>query len=439
MLETTINTRDDSTPPLGSAGLSLRWLFPDATRPPVPLRQNCRIGRDPQCLVLIDGPGVSRQHAEIALEDDGFVLRDLGSTNGTYLNAQSITQAVLEPGALLRIGNWVGLFERGPSRMGAALSELAPGLWGGPELAAVMDPARRAAATDLPIVIVGETGTGKEVAARAIHGWSGRSGPFSAINCAALPEQLVEGELFGYRRGAFTGAERNHPGYFRSAQRGTLLLDEVIDLGLATQAKLLRVLQERELVPLGESVPVPIDVRIVVAAQMPLSAAVAAGRFREDLAMRLSGLELPLPPLRARVGDIPALFLRFLGRDANAAVRAVEGKLIESLCSYPWSGNVRQLELLARRLIALHAAEPVLLRSHLPAEMQTRPAPTPSAPPGEETQRDRELTQLAALLEKHQGNMSRACTEMNISRARGYRLLGGMSVEQLLAQRAGGR
>lgn len=439
MLEPTINTRDESTPPAGPAQLVLRWLFPDAARPPVPLLQGCRIGRDPECLVLIDGPGVSRQHAEIAVEGEGFVLRDLDSTNGTYLNARRVTRAALEAGSIIRIGSWVGLFEAGPSRAVATPSELAPGLWGGPVLASVMEPARRVAGTDLPIVILGETGTGKELAARAIHLWSGRSGPFSAINCAALPEQLVEGELFGYRRGAFTGADRNHLGYFRGAQHGTLLLDEVNELGLATQAKLLRVLQERELVPLGESVPVRIDVRIVVAAQASLAAAVAAGRFREDLFMRLSGLELPLPPLRARVSDIPPLFLRFLEREASGAVPALEGKLVESLCAYPWPGNVRQLELLARRMIALHAAEPVLLKSHLPPEVQAPAPAVPSVPPGEETERERELMQLAALIEKHQGNMSRACTEMNISRARGYRLLGGMSVEQLLAKRAGTR
>jgi transcriptional regulator with PAS, ATPase and Fis domain len=218
-----------------------------------------------------------------------------------------------------------------------------------------------------------------------------------------------------------------------------LLLDEVNELGLATQAKLLRVLQERELVPLGESLPVRIDVRIVVAAQSPLAMAVAAGRFREDLYMRLSGLELTLPPLRARVSDIPPLFLRFLERESSGAVPALEGKLIESLCSYPWPGNVRQLELLTRRLIALHGAEPALLRSHLPPDLQAPPPAPPSAPLGEETERERELMQLAALIEKHQGNMSRACIEMNISRARGYRLLGGMSVEQLLAKRASAR
>jgi DNA-binding NtrC family response regulator len=439
MLESTINTENASPPPTGPAPLVLRWLFPDVDRPAVPLRQGCRIGRDPQCLVLIDGPGVSRQHAELALEGERFVLRDLGSTNGTYLNGQRIAQAAIEPGAIVRIGNWVGAFELGPSRAVTGLSELAPGLWGGSLLASVMDPARRAAGTDLPIVLVGETGTGKEVAARAIHGWSGRPGPFSAINCAALPEQLVEAELFGYRRGAFTGADRNHLGYFRGAQHGTLLLDEVNELGLATQAKLLRVLQERELVPLGESLPVRIDVRIVVAAQSPLAMAVAAGRFREDLYMRLSGLELTLPPLRARVSDIPPLFLRFLERESSGAAPALEGKLIESLCSYPWPGNVRQLELLTRRLIALHGAEPALLRSHLPPDLQAPPPAPPSAPLGEETERERELMQLAALIEKHQGNMSRACVEMNISRARGYRLLGGMSVEQLLAKRANTR
>jgi hypothetical protein len=378
MLESTLNSENEPTPRAGPAGLVLRWLFPDGERPSVPLRQGCRIGRDPECLVLIDGPGVSRQHAEIVFRGPGFALRDLGSTNGTYLNGQRIAEAAIEPGAIVRIGNWVGSFELGPRRASSVVSELAPGLWGGSVLAEVLEPARRVAGSDLPIVIVGETGTGKEIAARAIHGWSGRKGPFSAINCAALPQHLVEGELFGYRRGAFTGAERNHLGYFRAAQHGTLLLDEVNELALATQAKLLRVLQERELVPLGESQPVRIDVRIVVVGQASLAGAVHAGTFREDLYMRVSGLELTLPPLRARVSDIPSLFLHLLQRESSAPGPAVEGKLIESLCLQPWPGNVRQ-PCTAQSPSSCAATFRPSCRCHPLRRRFRRPAPKPSA------------------------------------------------------------
>ena len=181
----------------------------------------------------------------------------------------------------------------------APFEEIGPGLWGGGALQAALAPLRQAAASDLPIVLEGETGCGKEVVTRTLHRWSGRSGPLVAVNCAALPEGLAEGELFGYRRGAFTGAERASVGYFRGADAGTLLLDEVSDLPLVLQAKLLRVLEERAVQPLGETRPVPIDVRVVVAGQQPLMEVMRAGRFRADLLARLDGLTVRLPPLRA--------------------------------------------------------------------------------------------------------------------------------------------
>ena len=225
---------------------------------------------------------------------------------------------------------------------------------------------RTAAASDLPIVLEGETGTGKELAARALHRWSGRSGPLSAVNCAALPEGLAEGELFGYRRGAFTGADRASAGFFRGAQGGTLLLDEVSDLPLALQAKLLRVLEEREVQPLGEIHPVPIDVRVVVAGQQPLIEAVRAGRFRADLLARLDGLTVRLPPLRKRREDVLPLFSRLLEEIGQGRVPAMESDFAERLCMHDWPFNVRELVLLAKRLVTLHGSDVTLRAQHLP-------------------------------------------------------------------------
>lgn len=428
-LESTIDTRQRAPGQEPQEPLVLRWLFPDAGRSPIPLTTSFRIGRHPDCLALLDGEGVSRHHAGLSIDGAEVVLVDSDSRNGTFLNGKRVTRAILELGSVLRIGEWVGVVERG--RAPSVLTELAPGLWGGSALASVLAPARAAAAaSDLPIIVVGETGAGKEVVSRAIHEWSGRRGPFCAINCAALPQQLVEGELFGYRRGAFTGAERNHIGHFRRAHQGTLLLDEVIELELATQAKLLRVLQEREVVPLGESTPVRFDVRVVVAAQVPLSRAVKAGRFREDLFMRLAGLELELPPLRSRISDIVPLFQRCLGQAAPGEPPRLEGKLVEALCLHRWPGNVRELELTAKRLIAVHGGEPVLRRSHLPPAMLER---ADASPAPLEPRRRREARELAALLRKHRGNMSKAAAEMNISRSHAYRLLNGQSLEQFLA------
>lgn len=435
MLDATVNTEESHFESTGKTELVLRWLFPDPSRPVLPIMSAFSIGRDPSCLMQLDGEGVSRVHAEVQRAGDGYVLRDNGSTNGTHLGGRAIEEERIQAGAVLRVGSWVGVFE--PRAAGAHASQpfdVGVGMLGGAALRQAMEPARRAAASTLPIIVCGETGTGKEVASRTIHDWSGRRGEFCAINCAALPEHLVEGELFGYRKGAFTGAERSSPGFFRRAHLGTLLLDEINELPLATQAKLLRVLQERELVPLGESAPIAIDVRVIVAAQAPLGAAVAAGRFREDLYMRLRGLEIDLPPLRARVADVPALFLSFLNKHASQPLPALEPKLVESLCLYAWPGNVRELELIARRLLAVYGGEPLLKRRFLPehvTENVTEPSVAPSAPGRLDP------TSLAAALRRAGGNLTKACGELQISRQRAYRLLDGASVKDFLERNKG--
>ena len=258
------------------------WVFPLPGQPPIALDRvaagaaELTIGRDAACDVRLEGPtsragtprcGGRARHAAGAARSRQPQRRP-GQRAGRRAG-------VLERGDVVRVGGWVGVVTAHPG----ALAEIAPGLFGGAALAAAVDPLRRAAPSDLPIVLEGETGTGKEVVTRAIHGWSGRPGPFVAVNCAALPEALAEGELFGYRRGAFTGADKASAGFFRSAEGGTLLLDEVSDLPLTLQAKLLRVLEQREVQPLGETRPVAIDVRIVVAGQQSLMDAVARGAF----------------------------------------------------------------------------------------------------------------------------------------------------------------
>jgi transcriptional regulator with PAS, ATPase and Fis domain len=294
--------------------------------------------------------------------------------------------------------------------------------------------ARRAARGSLPVVIEGETGTGKELLARAIHAWSGRTGPFVAVNCAALPESLAEGELFGYRKGAFTGAERSSLGHFRAANGGTILLDEIVEMPVALQAKVLRVLEEREVLPLGESNPVAVDVEVVAAAQCPLRQAVNDKRFRGDLLARLAGLTLTLPALRERREEIPFLFSRMLTEYAGGPPPAVEPRLIERLCVYDWPLNLRQLDLLARRLMTLHGHEPMLRRSHLPREVTIRaevselsmghaPADDRELSPKQRDRRD--LNALLIALRKHHGNVARASAAIHITRQRAYRLMEG--------------
>ena len=286
----------------GAETLALVWLFPRADIPAVPLQAQGAgewvIGRDPACAIRLEGNDVSRRHAAIRrpTAESAPSISDLGSRNGIRVNGCVVPSAEIVCGDVVRVGGWVGVVAAAPSTFG----EIAPGLLGGAVLQKAVAPLLQVAPSSLTMVLEGETGTGKEIVTRSVHAWSGRTGPLVAVNCAALPEGLAEGELFGYRRGAFTGADRASPGFFRSAQGGTLLLDEVSDLPLPLQAKLLRVLQEGEVQPLGETRPVPVDVRIVVASQQPLMDAVREGRFRADLLARLDGITVRLPPLRQR-------------------------------------------------------------------------------------------------------------------------------------------
>jgi transcriptional regulator with AAA-type ATPase domain len=428
-------------------GTALLWLFPRAA-PPVALRWDgageLTIGRDEACAVHLAGSDVSRRHAVLrrSLDGTGVTIADRGSRNGVRVNGRVVAEAPIGLGDVVRVGGWVGVVTATPGDF----VQIAPGLWGGASLQAAVEPLRRAAASDLPIVLEGETGTGKEVVARAIHRWSGRTGPLVAVNCAALPEGLAEGELFGYRRGAFTGAERASAGFFRSADGGTLLLDEVSDLPLALQAKLLRVLEEQEVQPLGETRPVAINVRIVVAGQQPLREVVRAGRFRADLLARLDGLTVRLPPLRDRREDVLPLFstlLQELGSGAGA-LPALESDFAERLLLHDWPFNVRELVLLVRRLLTLHGGEVTLRAHHLPERIgEVRSgAPSvssvdPSAPsarraPEPERAAVAEPVELPALmvaLRTSGGNVARAAAMLGISRQRAYRLMEGQAVD----------
>lgn len=221
----------------------------------------------------------------------------------------------------------------------------------------VIELGRKAAATNLPVLILGETGTGKEVFARAIHGESPRAGKaFITVNCGAIPEKLVESTLFGHEKGAFTGAVDQAAGKFREAQGGTLFLDEIGELSLEAQVKLLRVLQQGEVEPVGLARAVPVDVRIVAATNRNLEEDVRAGRFREDLYYRLNVIPVVLPPLRARMGDIADLTLHFMQRFAareNRPCLRIGNGLIERLSGHSWPGNVRELENTLYRAMAL--------------------------------------------------------------------------------------
>jgi DNA-binding NtrC family response regulator len=226
-----------------------------------------------------------------------------------------------------------------------------------PTLRQVSQQLHRAAATDATVLLEGESGTGKELFARALHALSPRSeGPFVAINCAAIPETLLETELFGHEKGAFTGASSRKPGRFELAHRGTLFLDEIGDLPLSLQAKILRAIEEKRFERVGGTAVLQVDVRVVAATNRNLKARVAARQFREDLYFRLSVFPIHIPPLRERGGDIPTLARHFVEkfcRDLNKNVLALAPSALEDLTTYPWPGNVRELQNCIERAVIL--------------------------------------------------------------------------------------
>jgi DNA-binding NtrC family response regulator len=421
-LDTT--AREDSYLEGSTASLALEWVWP-VRRLERLQGSHISIGRDDGAVIKLDRAGVSRKHAELYRQGPLYVIRDLGSTNGTWLGGRRIEHAPISPGSVLRVGDWVGVFVmRGDEPV--EFGELAPGVFGGAEMAQTLAPARRAATSNVPILLIGDTGVGKDRVARAIHHFSARRGPFFAINCAALPDQLAEAELFGYRRGAFTGADRANGGYFRAAHGGTLFLDEMPELSPAMQAKVLRVIEDGLVLGLGESTPVQVDVRIVSASQAPLTDLVARKLLRQDLAARLSGLELRLPALRSRRSDVALLFAQFLKQQSGGRPPKVEPRLVEALCLHAWPQNVRELELLTRTLLAVHGHEPVLRRQHLPGPIaalcEEREAETRQASEPRE-RREYDISRLEQELQKNGGNVQAAARALGISRQRIYRLL----------------
>jgi transcriptional regulator of acetoin/glycerol metabolism len=304
-------------------------------------------------------------------------------------------------------------------------------LFADPRLAAQLETARRVVARGTPLLLAGETGSGKEVFARAVHATSpNAAGAFVAVNCASLPESLIEAELFGYRAGAFTGAQRGgRRGKVLAADGGTLFLDEIGDMPLALQARLLRVLDERQVTPLGSEETHAVDFQLVSASHRDLRAAVREGRFRADLYNRLAGIELALPPLRER-SDRRELIRRVLAEEAGAALSAAAEKL---LLAHDWPGNVRQLRHVLRGAAALAPGAPSGL-DHLP---MPAPATLPAPPAAEEcadgpanapAQRlnalqAEERRALLALLEQQRWNVSLVARSLGLSRNTLYRKL----------------
>jgi transcriptional regulator with GAF, ATPase, and Fis domain len=343
------------------------------------------IGRDAAVQLSIPDHLMSRRHCTVELAGDRFTLRDLGSSNGTFVNGMPVRERVLEHGDRIRAGQSVLLFLGEPSASGAErptavddrttrlpqvkdaagaassldspqtiVSEVFAGRMTLPmhdmvgesaAMCAIYDRIRRAAPADCTVLICGETGTGKELAARAIHENSPRArGPFVAVNCAALTESLLESELLGHERGAFTGAVALKKGKLEVADGGTIFLDEIGELAPSLQAKLLRALQYHEFERVGGTRTIKVNVRVVAATNRDLGEAVAQGGFRQDLWYRLNVLALTMPPLRARRTDIPMLAAHFARKYGRGRPVELSREALDALTAYDWPGNVRELE-----------------------------------------------------------------------------------------------
>jgi transcriptional regulator of acetoin/glycerol metabolism len=388
------------------------------------------LGRGADVDLSLPHARVSRRHARISPSGGDLEIHDLESTNGVFVDGRKVERTSLRVGSVVRIGDWVAVVEAIPENEGAVPAWTGDdGILGGRELGGAYVELRQVAPSMLPVVLEGATGTGKELFARALHVHSKRNGAFHAINCAALTPTLAEAELFGHRRGAFTGADRQHVGHLLAADKGTLFLDEVSELVPSAQAKLLRVLETREVMAVGDTRATVLDARVVCATQTPLLELVQRGTFRRDLAMRLAGATIRLPTLSERRADIPDLFRHFVAEFSHQLEPRLSPRLCEALCLAHWSGNVRELRLRAQRLAAQHPQVVDFGIKHLP-ELESPPergAPshTPQAPAVE-------LDRFATALRETKGNVRAAATLAGVSRTRMYRLLRGRRPAELL-------
>ena len=397
------------------------------------------VGADPAADVPLSDPAVSRRHCTIVPTEAGFEVADLGSKNGTFLDGIRLTAATVPVGAILRVGTT--LLQLMPDEVALDIPPSDSASFGAlygdsPAMRQVFAILERASASSAAILFIGESGTGKELAARAVHEHSARrGGPFVVFDCGASTETLIESDLFGHRKGAFTGAVADRLGAFAQAHGGTLFLDEIGDLPLLLQPKLLRLLEAGEVTPLGAAKSERYDVRVVAATHRNLWDEVGRAAFRGDLYYRLAVVELHLPPLRQRPSDIPELVRRFLAAQGAAGEVSAGGNL-DRLTGYHWPGNVRELRNVIARAVALSAPGtpfekmPVLLRA------------SPSAP-GDRVQADRpfheakdelvgrfEREYLEDLMRRSSGRMAEAARRAGLERKYLYRLLERVGIDR---------
>jgi transcriptional regulator with GAF, ATPase, and Fis domain len=407
-----------------------------------------RVGARKGCDIVLNDRRVSGHHFEIQLDQRGYRIRDLDSTNGTYLGGHRIYDAYLNPGSIIYAGDTRLRFEPLEASRKVQLSSrqrLAGMVGCSVATRAFFAKVEKAAPTESSVLITGETGCGKELVAEAIHELSPRkNGPFVVLDCGSLPENLVESELFGHERGAFTGAINSYAGAFERANGGTVFLDEIGELPISLQPKLLGVLERRQVRRLGGNAPINVDVRIVAATNRDLAKEMNRGTFREDLYYRLAVLRVHVPPLRERLEDIPLLVEHFLSMLPGGDAVRLRPETIDKLRNHHYPGNVRELRNLIERSVVL--AQSGGFDEEAPwAQLQT-PVPVSSggaaaAPndPGDMSvhidvdvpfkqakQRmvgDFERRYLAQLMDKYDGNVSRAARAAGLDRMTVHKML----------------
>jgi transcriptional regulator of acetoin/glycerol metabolism len=380
--------------------------------------------------VRIPAGAMSSAHARLVRAGGEWVVEDQGSTNGTFVNGVRVSRAIVGAGDLLTLGRTLFLITppqvttagasgdldtaNGSARGGHVTLDL--------ELGVLLDEVARVARSEISILVRGETGTGKELLARWVHEMSGRTGAFVAVNCGGIPAALVESHFFGHVKGSFSGALANEPGVFRAADGGTLFLDEVGDLPVAAQGALLRALQEREVVPVGATRPIKVDLRVLAATHKPLEGMVTRGEFRGDLLARLTGFTAKLPALRARrvdLGIIVATLLRELSPGAAANVRFAPAAA-EALFRYGWPHNARELAQCLSRAVVLAGGEPIAL-SHLPSALTESEHSSGEGPSGLRERDEKIRRELLEQLARHRGNLADVGRAMGKARMQVHR------------------
>ncbi|MCW5808623.1 MAG: sigma 54-dependent Fis family transcriptional regulator [Deltaproteobacteria bacterium] len=394
------------------------------------------IGTERTCDVVLADTFVSRRHCSVTPHAQGFAITDLGSRNGTIIDGVAIHKVVAPPGVAIRIGKT--LVQLMPADEAVDIPPSAADRFGALYGAShvmrqVFGLLERAARSTAPILFLGESGTGKELMARGIHDASPRKdGPFVVFDCGASTETLIESDLFGHTKGAFTGAAGDRQGAFAAAHGGTLFLDEIGDLPVALQPKLLRMLEAGEVVPLGGRKSERYDVRIVAATHRDVFGEVARGGFRGDLYYRLAVVEVHVPPLRQRTGDLPQLIRMFLERaGAPQLASGVGGPALEKLQRYHWPGNVRELRNVITRAVALAGPDddfqsiPFVLRPTVAAPDDLGPIkadrPFHEAKDALVARFEREY--LTDLVQRAGGNLSQAARDAGLERKFLYKVL----------------